>query len=186
MAIKSLWLRFLSWNLRLPPTVRLLRRRCQWPGGSRSAKPVALMPFRKQERRTLRHPSRRAACVAINAVDPPLQCVIWDFSDAGARLAIARRSADLPNKFTLVVKDGGVRRDCQVVWTDGRFVGVQFIRVKPWRPRLRHWSLLSLDRLCHPATATFVVATSRSDVKPEQVLKVTAIKSVGFSRFRLW
>jgi len=88
------------------------------------------MPFRKHERRTtFRRPSRRAACVEINALDPPVQCVIWDFSDAGARLAIARRSADLPNKFTLLVKHTGVRRDCQVVWTDGRFVGVQFVRV---------------------------------------------------------
>ena len=88
------------------------------------------MPFRKREQRTrFRRPSRRAASVEISAADPPVQCVIWDFSDAGARLAIARRPADLPNKFTLLVKDGGVRRVCQVVWTDGRFVGVQFVHV---------------------------------------------------------
>jgi hypothetical protein len=89
------------------------------------------MPIRTQERRTaIRQPSRRAACVEIGALDPPVQCVIWDFSDSGARLSIARRPADLPNKFTLLVKDGGMRRECQVVWIEGRFVGVQFVQVK--------------------------------------------------------
>src|SRR5947209_19975825 len=80
-----------------------------------SAEQGALMPLRKRERRTrFRRPSRRAACVEISALDPPVQCVIWDFSDTGARLAIARRSEDLPSKFILLIKDGGVRRACQV------------------------------------------------------------------------
>jgi hypothetical protein len=40
-------------------------------------------------------------------------CVIWDISGGGARLAVGHSLADLPH-------------DCEVVWTDARFVGVKF------------------------------------------------------------
>ena len=49
-------------------------------------------------------------------------------SDGGARLAVAVPLADLPSSFTLVLyKDGSIRRNCEVVWTDARYVGVRFI-----------------------------------------------------------
>ncbi len=71
---------------------------------------------------------RRAAEVVFGAHQSPVHCIVWDMSDGGARLAIAHALNSLPRTFTLVLyKDGSVRRDCEVVWTDTRYVGVKFI-----------------------------------------------------------
>ena len=80
-----------------------------------------------EERKSLRRPTRRAATVSFGAEKPPVPCVIWDISDGGARLAVGYALADLPRRFTLnLFKDGSVKRDCEVVWTDTKFVGVRF------------------------------------------------------------
>jgi PilZ domain len=71
---------------------------------------------------------RRAAAVVLQAASTPVRCVIWDMSDGGARLAIAHPITELPRKFSLLLtKESSVRRNCEVVWTDDRFVGVKFI-----------------------------------------------------------
>lgn len=83
---------------------------------------------KREYRKHRRQPMRRAAAVVLQAADNPVRCVIWDMSDGGARLAIAHPAADLPRRFSLLlVKDASVRRNCEVVWTDSRFVGVKFI-----------------------------------------------------------
>ncbi len=82
----------------------------------------------REKRKNARHPMRRAAEVVFDAHEPPVPCVIWDMSEGGARLAVARSLTGLPSTFTLVLyKDGSVRRDCEVVWTDPRYVGVKFV-----------------------------------------------------------
>ena len=87
-----------------------------------------MLPRRREQRRSPRYPRRRAAEVIFGALEPPVPCVIWDLSDGGARLTVARPLADLPRIFTLLFfKDGSVQRKCEVVWTDTRFVGVKFI-----------------------------------------------------------
>lgn len=56
-----------------------------------------------------------------------LPCVLWDISDAGARIAAARASA-LPDVFGLfLTKDGKSRRFCRVAWRRGGQLGVQFV-----------------------------------------------------------
>jgi PilZ domain len=71
---------------------------------------------------------RRAAAVVLQAGSATVRCVIWDISDGGARLAIAHPTAELPRTFSLLLtKDASVRRNCEVVWTDRRFVGVKFV-----------------------------------------------------------
>jgi hypothetical protein len=63
---------------------------------------------------------------------PPITCVVWDISDGGARLAVAHPLATLPHHFTLnLSKDESEQRDCEVVWTDTRFVGVKFTGPAP-------------------------------------------------------
>jgi hypothetical protein len=80
---------------------------------------------RKASRREMNSPGE-----VLFDVDRPLaHCVICDISDGGARLSMEPPIADLPPSFILVVhKQALVHRKCQVVWTNGRFVGVKFIR----------------------------------------------------------
>jgi hypothetical protein len=85
-----------------------------------------------EQRMTPRRHTRRAATVSFAAEKPPVSCVIRDISEGGARLAVAHPLATLPHHFTLnLFKDGSVRRDCEVVWTDARFVGVKFTNLVP-------------------------------------------------------
>jgi hypothetical protein len=71
---------------------------------------------------------RRGAAIMLQAASTPVACVIWDMSDGGARLAIAYPTAKLPRTFSLLLtKDASLGRNCEVVWTDDRFVGVKFI-----------------------------------------------------------
>jgi PilZ domain len=82
----------------------------------------------REKRKSPRHPMRRAAEVVLSMDEPPVHCVVWDMSDGGARLAIAHPLDSLPRTFTLVLyKDGSVRRNCEVAWTDTRYVGVKFV-----------------------------------------------------------
>jgi hypothetical protein len=71
---------------------------------------------------------RRHAEVITAPREQPVSCVVWDISNSGARLAIARPIMTLPPRFLLLLdKDGRVQRKCEVVWTDARFVGVKFV-----------------------------------------------------------
>jgi hypothetical protein len=81
----------------------------------------------REDRRTVRRFTRRAATLSFGNKIPSVECVIWDISEGGARLAVALPLADLPQHFTLnLFKDESVQRKCEVVWLDKRFVGVKF------------------------------------------------------------
>ncbi len=90
-----------------------------------------MLPRHREQRKSPRQPRRRAAEVILDTLESPVPCVIWDLSDGGARLAVAHPLADLPRTFILsFFKDGSVQRNCEVVWTDTRFVGVKFIQAR--------------------------------------------------------
>jgi hypothetical protein len=78
---------------------------------------------------------RRDAHVIFKAHEQPIRCVVHDLSNGGARLGLTVGSAGFPNTFTLVLSKDSIQRDCEMVWTDGRFVGVRFtsqwIGIKP-------------------------------------------------------
>lgn len=87
-----------------------------------------MLVVKREHRKQRRQPMRRAAAVVLQAAGNPVSCVIWDMSDGGARLAIAHPITKLPRTFSLLLmKDASVRRNCEVVWTDRRFVGVKFV-----------------------------------------------------------
>lgn len=69
---------------------------------------------------------RRDAHVIFKAHEQPIRCVVHDLSNGGARLGFTVGSAGLPSTFILVLFKDSVQRDCEMVWTDGRFVGVRF------------------------------------------------------------
>lgn len=83
---------------------------------------------KREYRRKKRQRMRRDAAVVLNATGRPIHCDIWDISDGGARLSIAHPYAELPRSFALLLTtDARVKRSCEVVWRDARFVGVKFI-----------------------------------------------------------
>jgi hypothetical protein len=86
----------------------------------------------REGRKSIRRFTRRAATVLVCAERPAVSCVVWDISEGGARLAVALPSADLPPRFNLnLFPDGSLQRDCEVVWSDKRFVGVKFTEQTP-------------------------------------------------------
>jgi hypothetical protein len=86
----------------------------------------------REDRKAVRRFMRRAATLTFGDQKPSVECVIWDISEGGARLAVALPLADLPQNFTLnLFKDENVQRKCEVVWMDKRFVGVKFTSYLP-------------------------------------------------------
>jgi hypothetical protein len=81
---------------------------------------------RRELRKTKRTPRRQAAWVVLDG-GTQMPCVLWDISEAGARIA-APRASGLPKVFGLfLTKDGTSRRFCHVAWRRGGQLGVQFI-----------------------------------------------------------
>ena len=86
---------------------------------------------------------RRSRRYAINRIaqfqpDPytlPRDCMISDMSDHGARLFA--EGVEIPNEFNHLIagNEGGLRRQCQVVWRLGYEFGVKFTDPVPagWR-----------------------------------------------------
>jgi hypothetical protein len=84
----------------------------------------------RDQRKAQRRPMRRPAVVSFAHPSKCFACVVWDMSGSGARLAIACPTAEVPHKFDLLLtKDGAVRRSCEIVWTNSRFVGVKFLEL---------------------------------------------------------
>ena len=81
----------------------------------------------RDSRKSARRWMRRDAQVILEAFEQPIRCTVHDLSDGGARLSFAGPLADLPRAFTLALFKDNVQRDCEMVWLNGRFVGVRFI-----------------------------------------------------------
>jgi PilZ domain len=82
---------------------------------------------RRELRKAKRIPRRQAAWVVLDGGCAHVPCVLWDISEAGARIAAAHAGA-LPDVFGLfLTKDGKSRRFCHVVWRRGGQLGVRFV-----------------------------------------------------------
>jgi len=81
----------------------------------------------KKRRQARRQPVRRAAWVSLGKDQPAVACVLWDISQAGARLRAALRSADLAPGSFLSLTIGKEQRNCRVAWSRNGFVGVEFV-----------------------------------------------------------
>jgi hypothetical protein len=83
-------------------------------------------PFRdarKAKRRKVHH----AAWVPLDPGRQPVECVIRDMSDSGARLELSSPIRSLPLRFTLWLdKNGKVQRPCEIAWRRAYSVGVSF------------------------------------------------------------
>jgi hypothetical protein len=81
----------------------------------------------REDRKNLRRFTRRAATLSFAGQKPSVECVIWDISLSGARLAVELPLSELPHQFILTDTEiGSVPRHCELLWMDRRFVGVKF------------------------------------------------------------
>lgn len=85
-----------------------------------------------KQRQSPRHRENRAAWIEVNNGDAPLDCILWDVSEAGVRITIDTPRS-VPQEFFLVLsKDGKVRRRCRVVWRSAEQVGACFLSAPSW------------------------------------------------------
>jgi hypothetical protein len=70
---------------------------------------------------------RRDAQVIFEGHEQFIGCVVHDISNGGARLSFTAPLAVLPRTFTLVLFKDSVQRDCELVWSHRRVIGVKFI-----------------------------------------------------------
>ena len=81
----------------------------------------------KDVRRAVRRKATRRAAWITCGSSELIPCVIWDFSEKGARITAAQLNL-LPDYFTLILsRDQSERRTCRVVWREGYFAGVSFL-----------------------------------------------------------
>ena len=80
-----------------------------------------------EKRKQVRRPLRRPAWIDRGPGTAALECVLWDISDGGAKLAAAHGRDQLPHRFELVLANGNLRRECRVRWRGKKFVGVAFV-----------------------------------------------------------
>ena len=80
---------------------------------------------RKHPRRKLR---RAVQVLTVIEARPPLDCMLIDISQSGARLDVPS-AAELPSEFLLVLSED-VQRWCRVVRRTERDIGVKFIQTR--------------------------------------------------------
>lgn len=68
----------------------------------------------------------RSATISAHDAPSPVPCVVLDISRGGARLDV-HHSANIPQRFRLVIDLEGTERTCEVVWRRENSVGVKFI-----------------------------------------------------------
>jgi hypothetical protein len=89
----------------------------------KAKRPLSLPDKRKAKRLTVHY----SAWVLLVSGRPPVECVIRDMSDSGARLVITSPITFLPQRFSLWLdKKGKVQRECKVVWARAPYLGVSF------------------------------------------------------------
>jgi hypothetical protein len=68
----------------------------------------------------------KAGLVAYNDRHVSVPCTVRDISDTGARLKIDG-SVSAPDTFDLIVDMDGLEASCEVVWRNGKELGVRFL-----------------------------------------------------------
>jgi hypothetical protein len=80
----------------------------------------------QERRKEKRHVINRIAKFQSEVGALPRDCLITDMSRSGAR--IFAEGVEVPDRFSLLISgEGGIRRDCRVMWRLGGEVGLEFI-----------------------------------------------------------
>jgi len=89
------------------------------------------------QRKSRRYSVGHGARIVWDGGSSPQNCRMLDVSAHGARLEL-ETAAMLPDKFMLLLShDGGLRRECSVIWRSENAVGIEFSQPFPTRLRQR-------------------------------------------------
>jgi PilZ domain len=82
-----------------------------------------MMPLFRDSRKARRRLINYPAWLLLDSRRQPVECIIEDMSDTGARLAITSSVKALPQGFMLWLdKNGKVQRECKIVWRKAGYV----------------------------------------------------------------
>lgn len=94
-------------------------------GDSPSGQSAAEHAEPHDNRRAPRRRMLKAGIIAFNRRFATLPCAVRDLSETGALLRMSG-VANVPDHFELIVELDGLEADCEVVWRQGRDLGVRF------------------------------------------------------------
>ncbi|WP_114945571.1 PilZ domain-containing protein [Microvirga calopogonii] len=84
------------------------------------------MSHRIPERRSCqRYPACMEGWIASETTGEPIECTVWDLSEAGVRLVVAP-PADLPLEFELRIPSQDAKANVRLIWTTGIHYGGRF------------------------------------------------------------
>jgi hypothetical protein len=92
----------------------------------RSTSSALLKPDQHEARRAPRHRVLKSGIVATNDRHLTMGCTVRDLSDTGARIRV-ESSLSVPDTFELIIEMDGLEANCQVVWRNGKEVGVKYL-----------------------------------------------------------
>lgn len=95
---------------------------------------MAALGQSQESRRIKRHSAAWRGTINCGGNRKPVTCVVRDFSNIGAQLLTAE-GASCPETFLLRISNSSKMFRCQVMWRDGKTLGVKFIGTRPrWNP----------------------------------------------------
>jgi hypothetical protein len=78
-----------------------------------------------ERRSSQRHLAYLEGRIASRTAQVPIECLIWDLSEAGVRLVVSP-PADVPLEFELQIPSEGAKANVRLVWTTGIHYGARF------------------------------------------------------------
>lgn len=79
-----------------------------------------------EQRRAPRQQARDLSDIVLNGKGEAIACVVENISDQGAMLKTS--TSDLPKRFVIANYARRTKTLCQKVWSEGRYVGVRFLK----------------------------------------------------------
>lgn len=80
--------------------------------------------------RSKRTAQNKNGTIVFGAGPTVYRCLVVDTSLSGARLRVEHRNP-IPNNFALVIEDGGIQAECEIVWRKGMELGVRILSSRP-------------------------------------------------------
>jgi hypothetical protein len=80
---------------------------------------------RAERRANERVPTYLEGQIALKNGQPPIECVVWDLSETGLRIAVSD-PAEIPLEFAFCIPGESAVAGVRLVWTDGIHYGAMF------------------------------------------------------------